>query len=283
MRLSEATVAIAGLGLMGGSLAMALDGKCKRRIGIARSQETCLRALAGHVVDHATTDLHAGAGDADIVVLATPVRTILSMLGEIGPYLRPGTLVTDLGSTKVDIIEAMNRLPDQILAVGGHPMCGKERGGLGEAEAGIFEGATYVLTPTSHTTESAMSLATEIVHAIGARVLILDAQRHDSAAAHASHMPYLVAAALIHSAAGAGVRDPVVSALAASGFRDTTRLASSEVPMMLDILLTNRQAVEEALTLMEKSLAEAKLLLGDSVALEEWMRAAQCSRNEMFA
>jgi prephenate dehydrogenase len=267
---------------MGGSLAMALDGKCHRRIGIARSQETCLTAMAGHVVDHATTNLREGTEGADIVVLATPVRTILSMLGEIGPYLRPGTLVTDLGSTKGDIVDAMNRLPDQILAVGGHPMCGKEKGGLGEADAQMFEGATYVLTPTRHTTESAMSLATDMVHASGARVLILDAQRHDSAAAHVSHMPYLVASALMHSAAGAGARDHVVGALAASGFRDTTRLASSDVPMMLDILLTNRQAVEEALTLMEKSLAGAKLLLGDPDALEEWMRAAQCWRTEIF-
>ncbi len=283
MRLNEAKVAIVGLGLMGGSLALALgNGLCKARIGVARKQETADQATHTGVVDRATTDLQDGVREADIVVLAMPVRAILSSIQEVGTYMRTGALLMDLGSTKAEIVSRMDRLPEHVEAAGGHPMCGKETGGLEQADASLFRGAVFALTPTARTTHNAISLAQEMVEAIGARPLILDAERHDRAVACTSHLPYLLAASLTHVEAEAEEQDPVVGMLAASGFRDTTRLTASEVPMMLDILLTNRQAIEQALGSFERQIARARSLLDDPAALEQWMKEAQCKRREMF-
>jgi prephenate dehydrogenase len=280
--LAEATVAIVGLGLIGGSLALALGEKCGRRIGVARRQETANLAVHIRAVDGATTHLRPAVEQADIVVLAAPVQTILSMVEEVGAYMRPGSLLTDVGSTKGAIVTAMGRLPEHLTSVGGHPMCGKEVGGLGHADASIFKGATYVLTPTLRTTDEAMSLCSEMVEAIGPRPLVLDAERHDRAAAYVSHLPYLLAASLVQAEAEAELDDPVVGKLASSGFRDTTRLAASEVPMMLDILLSNRQAIEEALAGFERHVVHVRKLLDDPNGLEEWMERSQRKRRGMF-
>jgi prephenate dehydrogenase len=118
-----------------------------------------------------------------VVVLATPVRHIIETIAEIGPLLKPGTLVIDFGSTKREIVAALADLPEGVQAVGGHPMCGKEVGGLEQADAALFRGAMFVLTPTASTTDGGMALAREIVEAIGAHALVLDAERHDRAAA----------------------------------------------------------------------------------------------------
>jgi prephenate dehydrogenase len=282
MQLSEAVVVVDGLGLMGGSLALALRGKCRAVIGVARRAEARENALQRGAVDLATSHLPEAARQADIVVLATPVRQIIEAIPQVAPAMRPGALLMDLGSTKREIVAAMNRMPEGAMAVGGHPMCGKEAGGLDSADADLFRGAKFVLTPTDRTTEDAMALATELVEAVGARPLILDAEWHDRAVAIVSHLPYLLSAALVHTEAEASAEDAVVGDLAASGFRDTTRLAASQVDMMLDILLTNRDEVERALALLECKLAGARRLLNDPAALNEWMTKAQTRRREMF-
>lgn len=282
MRLSEATVAIHGLGLMGGSLGLALAGKCKRRIGIVRRPEVADQALQMQVVDTATLDFAAGVSAADIIVLATPVREILTAIEEAGTHMQPGALLIDLGSTKGNIVDAMNRLPESVLAVGGHPMCGKEVGGLEHAEPDLYREKVFVLTPTERSTGNAVELSAELVEAVGAYAAIMEPERHDYAVGMVSHLPYLVATTLLHAEKEAAARDPLLDRLAASGFRDTTRLAGSEVPVMLDILLTNRHAVEEALTSFEQQLAGMRQLLGDPSALEEWMLEAQKERRAMF-
>jgi prephenate dehydrogenase len=282
MRLSESTVAVVGLGLLGGSLALALRGKCAAIVGVARRAEVAQNALVRGVVEAVRGDMREAVREADIVVLATPVRHIIAAIPEVAAHMRSGALLMDLGSTKVQVVRAMESVAEGVSAVGGHPMCGKEVGGLEHADPSIFEGATFALTPTARTTEEGMELACRLVEATAARPLVLDAERHDRAAATVSHLPYLLAATLVHTETQAGERDPAVRQLAASGFRDTSRLAASEVEMMLDVLLTNREAVEAALNAFDRKLAEARGMLGEPEALKRWMAEAQRERREMF-
>jgi prephenate dehydrogenase len=283
MRLSEATVVISGLGLMGGSLALALRGKCHRIVGVARRPEVAREALAARIVDEATCDLAEAVAQADIVVLATPVRDIIATIPDAAAVMRPGALLMDLGSTKREVVAAMDRSPGGVMAVGGHPMCGKETGGLESADEALFQGARFALTPTARTTSEAMALATELAEATGACPLVLDAEQHDRAVAVVSHLPYLLAASLVHTEAEAQRQDSIVDALAASGFRDTSRLAASHVDMMLDILLTNRDAVEQALDLFESSLAAMRGTMDDPESLRQWMERARAERTRVLA
>jgi len=195
-----------------------------------------------------TCDLARGVRQADLIVLATPVRTILELLPRMGSFAPAGSLLMDLGSTKAEIVKAMEALPSHLQAVGGHPMCGKETSGIEAAEANLYEGATFVLTPLGRTNSEALKLAQELVRAVGARPLLMDAQRHDRLVAVVSHLPYLLSVGLVAAAEEVAAEDGLVWALAASGFRDTSRLAASNVTMMLDVLLTNRQAIGEMLS-----------------------------------
>ncbi|RME61547.1 MAG: prephenate dehydrogenase, partial [Caldilineae bacterium] len=271
--LSSCRVAVVGLGLMGASLCMDLiQGRlCREVRGVAHRGQTALRAFFEGAVDQATTDLHAGVAGADIVILATPVRTIVDLLAEMGPLLWPGALVMDMGSTKSEICRAMERLPGHVQPIGGHPMTGKEQAGYAAAETGLYRNATWVLSPLSRTSPDTLHLATELVEAVGARPVVLEAQRHDRLVAAISHLPYLVAGALVHAVAETGDDDPTVWDLAAGGFRDTSRVAASDTRMFLDILMTNREAVLAQLDALDAHLHELRALLiaGDEGALRE--------------
>lgn len=287
----ERGICIVGLGLMGGSLALALREHAAARsllvrhstqhipiIGVSRSRTTLEAAQAAGAIDWGTTDLAHGISQADMVVLATPARTILRQLPEVGRHAQPGTLVLDLGSTKAEIYAAMAGLPEVIQPVGGHPMCGKETGGFAAAEAGLYHGKTFVLCPLPRTSESALAQVRELVEAIGARPLLLDPAVHDRAAAAISHLPYTAAIALVNAVQERD--DPLARSLAATGYRDTTRLAASDVDMMLDILLTNRAAVLDWLGIYQEHLADLKAALaaGDESALRAQLTTAQAYR-----
>ena len=195
-----------------------------------------------------TCDLAEGVGQTDLIVLATPVRTILELIPQVGTLAPAGCVLMDVGSTKARIVEAMEALPSHLQAIGGHPMCGKEASGIEAAEADLYQGATFVLTPLQRTSPEALTLAQELVEAVGARSLVMNAERHDRLVAAVSHLPYLLSVGLVDTAEEVAAEDDLVWELAASGFRDTSRLAASDVTMMLDILLTNSQAVGEMLS-----------------------------------
>ncbi|HEX6940429.1 MAG TPA: chorismate mutase [Longimicrobiales bacterium] len=277
-------VAILGLGLIGGSLAAAL-----RRAGLARSVTgydvdagAAGRARARGFVDRVAPD-PAGAAAADTVILAAPVGAILETLDRIAPHLRPGTLVFDVGSTKRRIVERMDRLPDGVRAVGGHPMCGKENAGLDHADADLFAGATFALCATARTDDAARASVERLVAAVGARPLWLDAAAHDAAVAAASHLPYLLSVSLVRAALDGG--EELAARLAASGFRDTSRLAASDVRMMLDILATNGDAVLAALDRAAGELGALRSLLaaGDLDRLAGALTAAAERRRAWWA
>jgi prephenate dehydrogenase len=279
-----ATVCIVGLGLMGGSLALALRkarGAPARIVAVARKPDVLAAARSAGAIDMGTTDLAEGVAAADTVVLATPARTILRMLPEVGRYARPGTLVLDLGSSKLQICAAMAELPDGLQPVGGHPMCGKEVAGFAAADAGLFQDRPFVLCPLPRTAPEALERATLLALGTGARPIVLDPAAHDRAVAGISHLPYAAAAALVNCVSAAD--DSVAWSLASSGFRDTSRLAGSDVEMMLDILLTNREAVVDWLARYAVQLDQLRsaIAAGDEANLRELLAAAQRTRSRL--
>ncbi len=284
--LRGADVTIVGLGLIGGSLAWALRERqlCRHVNGVTRRPESIGEALERGVVDWATTDLAAGVGGADIVVLAAPVRTILRQIPLVATWLKPGCVLLDVGSTKEAVVAAMALLPSHVQPIGGHPMCGKEKNGLAAADPALFEGAPFVLTPLTRTAPEAVALAEEMARGIGAHPMILEPGRHDRLVAAVSHLPYLLSAALMSVALQVGGTDEALWALAASGFRDTSRLAASDVQMMADILLTNRQAVGEMAQRCSAALERLAALIArdDEVALKATLSPLQAQRGGMF-
>ena len=282
--ISESTVAVIGLGLMGGSLAGALRGKCRRVIGVARREETINQAVSHGLIDAGTTDLAAGVRSADIVVLATPVRVIMRQLAEIGSLLPEGCLLMDLGSTKKGIVAEMARLPRHVQPLGGHPMCGKERSGIEEADPGLYQDCTFILSPLPRTSKAALALGRALVEAIGAHPLVLKSGRQDYLVGTISHLPYLLACALVASADATTSTDPAVWEIVAGGFRDTTRVASSDVTMMLDILLTNRDEILKALHVYLAKLRDLTRLVeaGDEEEMHVVLKSVQEKRRAMF-
>ena len=278
---SSEKLAIIGLGLMGGSMALALRGQSKCIIGLDLSQETRDYAVRQGIVDYATDDLYTAVHEADTVILAAPVRVILDLLqNRIGTYLRSNTLLIDIGSTKADICEAMGRLPIGIHAIGGHPMTGKETSGIEVSDARLYVNKPFVLCDTRRTTPATRLRALGLVEALQATPIELDAERHDRVVATISHVPYLLSAALMATASRQAEQDEAVWALAAGGFRDTTRLAGSDITMMSDIVSTNTQAIAELLAHFRVQLAllETMLISNDQDRLRESLKPMREAR-----
>jgi prephenate dehydrogenase len=274
-------LAVVGLGLMGGSLALALRGCAERITGVDPDEATRHYAIEHGIVNGATNDLRAGVSEADTVILAAPVRIIAAMIrGRIGSYLRSNTLLIDIGSTKHDICEAMGTLPVGIQAIGGHPMTGKEVNGVHASDATLYKGRPFVLCPTRRTTPAARLRALALIEALEAAPFEMDAERHDHLVAAISHLPYLLSSALVATVAKQGEDDSMVWKLAAGGFRDMSRLAGQDVRMMGDILSTNTQAVATLLALFRVQLAmlEAILISRDDEKLADFLKPARQAR-----
>jgi prephenate dehydrogenase len=274
-------LSVVGLGLMGGSLALALRPHSEIITGVDLSEAARAYAQAHGVVDNVTEDLRAGVAEADVVILAAPVRTIISLTrGRIGSYLRSNTLLIDIGSTKEDICDAMGTLPIGIQAVGGHPMTGKESSGVEASDATLYRNRPFVLCPTRRTTPAARLRALALVDALGALPIEMDAHKHDRVVAAISHLPYLLSAALVATVAQEGQKDVSVWKLAAGGFRDMSRLAASDLDMMSDILSTNTEAVATMLALFRMQLAmmEARLISEENGKLMELLQPVREAR-----
>ena len=283
-QLEDAQVTVVGLGLMGGSLAGALQGKCRSVVGVARRAETVEEALALGLIDWGTTDLAEGVRQADVTVLATPVRIILQQLKEIGPLLPPSCLLLDMGSTKTRIVAEMAKLPEHVQPLGGHPMCGKERSGIEVSDPTLYEGTTFILCPLARTSEEALALGQELAEATGAHPLVIEAQRQDFIVGTVSHLPYLLACGLISTADATTSTDPAAWEIVAGGFRDTSRVSGSDVTMMLDILLTNQEEVLQAVNTFQEQLAILAALIetGDEASLRAMLTSIRRTRLEMF-
>jgi len=274
-------ICVVGLGLMGGSLALAL--RLARRLAIPQrpfhltvvDKNPQARAAAARIADSVSDDLALGVEKADLVVLATPVRTIVNLLDQL-PTLRPdGCMVLDLGSSKTDICQAMDNLPDTFQAIGGHPMCGREVAGFGAATPDLFRDQTFVLCPTQRTTARLEAIVQQLVTDLGANPVVLPPALHDSMVAVVSHLPYMVAAILMRNAAQLG--DARLWPVSSSGFRDTSRVSGTDPQMMLDILLTNKTAVLQQIAQYQTQLADVAALIEahDEAQLLAWLNETQ--------
>jgi prephenate dehydrogenase len=267
--LRDATVAIIGLGLMGGSLGRALDGHCARRIGADRDAATAARALQLGAVDEVAGDAEACASHADLLVLAMPVGQVIEDAPALAAQLPAGAVLTDLGSTKAAVCGTFDQLPGHVAAVGGHPMCGRAGGGIDAADGELFRGARWVVCPTARTTPDAQQLVEALARAVGADPIVLDPSIHDRAVATASHLPYVIAQALVGALADAdAATDGAASTLASTGFAGATRLAAGGVDMWRDILLTNAPNVRTSLAELRARLDAIESVLDDPAALE---------------
>jgi prephenate dehydrogenase len=274
-------LAVVGLGLMGGSMALALRPNVEHITGIDMNAKSRAYAIENKICDHVTEDLRTGVKDADVVILATPVRTIFSLVrGRIGSYLRSNTFVIDIGSTKADICDALGLLPIGVQAIGGHPMTGKEQSGIEASDAWLYRNRPFVLCSTRRTTPATRLRALSLVEALGSNPIEMEAHRHDRTVAAISHLPYLLSSALVATVTQEGQKDDAVWQLAAGGFRDTSRLAASDLDMMGDILNTNTEAVAILLALFRGQLAmiEAALMERDRVRLLELLAPIRTAR-----
>ncbi|MEO1163800.1 MAG: prephenate dehydrogenase/arogenate dehydrogenase family protein [Chloroflexota bacterium] len=274
-------LAVVGLGLMGGGIAIAMRNRCDHIIGMDLDAHTREYAVNEGIVDDATDDLYTAVHEADTVVLAAPVRVITEILTlRIGTYLRSNTLLIDIGSTKYDICEAMGRLPVGVGAMGGHPMAGKESSGIQSADPHIYKGRPFVLCKTRRTTPATRDRALLFVEAIGAEPIEMEAERHDRIVAGISHLPYLLSASMVATVAKEAQSDEAFWQLAAGGFRDMSRLAASDIKMMGDILSTNTRAVATLLAMFRVQLAqlETMLISGEHDKLLEMLLPAREAR-----
>jgi prephenate dehydrogenase len=259
--LEQATVGIFGLGLMGGSLAMALKGRCARLIGCDTHLPTLELALSKNIIDHALPHplpLSLWERGVDLLILAAPVPAILNFLHQVRStnYQSPITIL-DLGSTKREITQAMSALPPNFDPIGGHPICGKEKLGLENADPNLYRGAPFVFTPLERTSPRAKSAAIQLIFAVGAHPIEITAEEHDRVLASTSHLPFLIASALAHSTPQA------FAPLIGPGFRSTSRLAGTPAHMMMGILQSNRDNVLNALQTFRNSLAAFESVLQD--------------------
>ena len=282
--LAKSRVAVVGLGLMGGSLAGALRARCHTVVGLARRDETVAAARHQGLIDDGTTNPQVALRKADIVVLATPVRTIIQQLTDLAPHLPAGCLVMDLGSTKREVLAAMAELPLAIQPLGAHPMCGLETSGLDAANPSLYQGCTFILCPLERTSREALALGEALARAVGATPLCLDGERHDVLVATLSHLSYLIACSLVQTATVTTSHDPAAWRIVAGGFRDTSRVAGSDVKMMLDILSTNRAAVLQSAAAFRSQLDRLVHLIasGGEQPLAAFLEECRSERRRMY-
>jgi prephenate dehydrogenase len=235
--LKNANIALIGLGLMGGSLALSLKGRCRHLSAYDPDQSTLELARRQEIVHHADSDPAKILADADLVILACPVPAIVEWLHRLPEYIQHPCIVLDIGSSKRTIVAALETLPANFDPIGGHPICGRERLSLENAERFLYRDAPFVLTPLERTSENARSAALQIVEALGADPIWLDADDHDRILAATSHLPYLLSAAL------ALATPDDCTPLVGPGFRSTSRLAGTPSSMMLGVLQSNRDNV----------------------------------------
>jgi len=260
-------IAIIGLGLIGGSIGLALKRSGLENAeltGYARNPEVASKALRLRAVDKIGESLASTVGKADIVILAAPTMAIKEILEQIGPHLISGCIVTDTASTKAKVMEwAGQYLPSRVDFVGGHPMAGKESAGIDVAEANLFQGRTYCLIPGRNSSPASIQLMVELVEKMGANPLFITALEHDNFVAGISHLPFILSSTLVMATTKSPVWEKM-SGLAATGYRDVTRLASQHPRMNRDICLTNQENILLWIDEFSRELSRFRQLVADS-------------------
>jgi prephenate dehydrogenase len=266
-------VTIVGVGLVGGSIGLGMRGKLRstRIVGVDRPG-VLRRARRRGAIHRGTPSLARGVAGADLVILALPVGAILRILPRLGRLIDPRVVVTDVGSTKGAIVRGARAAGIEARFVGGHPMAGSERSGVLHAEAGVLNGASWILCPGARTRPEAVDLVRSLVARLGARPVILEARRHDEVVARLSHLPQIASVALVNAAVrGVASRSTL---LAGPGFRQMTRLAGSSPILWASILKTNRRAILPALDDLVREISRVRSGLAKG-AVSEFRRASR--------
>jgi cyclohexadieny/prephenate dehydrogenase len=252
------TLTIVGVGLIGGSIGLAVKRRhvAEHVIGAGRNQASLDSALAACSVDEATLDLPAAVQRAEVAVFCTPVDRIAEQVLATAADCKPGTLLTDAGSTKAAIVQAVEgRLPRSVAFVGSHPLAGSEKRGPEYADADLFQDRLTIVTQTAQTDTAALERTASFWRALGSRIQVLEPLEHDRALAVTSHLPHLLASAL------AGILPPALHDLTATGFRDTTRIAAGDPSLWTAIFAQNRAPVLDALTRLTEHVARYRTAL----------------------
>jgi len=274
-------ISIIGVGLIGGSLGLALKEKHLnfKIVGIDK-QKIIEKAITRGAIDEGTVNLEEGIKEADIIIIATPVKTILNILTQINPFLKKGCLVTDTGSTKQQIIQKANKvLSEDVFFVGGHPIAGSEKYGIESADPYLFHNKTYILTPTHKNNLGALEKISPLVKMIGAKELILDPLEHDRIVGAVSHLPQIIAVSLINTLGELALRGNNNNYFKAvgEGFKDMTRIASSPHKMWEDICETNQENILEIIQEFKNYLEviEDRLKNNPNSLKEEFQKASK--------
>jgi len=276
-------LAVIGVGLIGGSFALALKqaGACAHVVGAGRNPANLKLALQRGAIDSIARDAAAAAENADLVLVAAPVAQFPAIFSAISSNLKPSSVVTDAGSTKRDVIAAARKgLAGKVgQFVPAHPIAGAEKSGVGAAGAELFRGKRVVLTPLEENTPERIAAIDAAWTACGATITRMDAAEHDRVLAAVSHLPHLVAYALVHEVAGRENSGQLFS-YAASGFRDFTRIASSHPEMWRDICVANRDRLAEEISRFSRKMDQVKALLDDPAGLEKLFAEARAARDK---
>jgi prephenate dehydrogenase len=281
-------VAVIGVGLIGGSFALALKaaGRCASVVGVGRNAANMRVALERRIVDYIETDAAAAVRGADLVLIATPVAQFPSLFARILPELSSSALVMDAGSTKQDVVAAARDALGSRIAqfVPAHPIAGAEHSGAAAAKADLYQGKRVVLAPLEENPVGLVDKAASAWEACGARISRMGAAEHDAVFAAVSHLPHLLAYALVHEFAGRQESGQLFG-FAAGGFRDFTRIASSHPEMWRDICVANREALLVELDRYMDKLRSlrAPLAAGDGAALEQVFDEARAARDRWLA
>lgn len=280
-------LAVVGVGLIGGSLSLALkaSGAVGEVIGIGRGQANLDTAMELGVVDRVTRDLAAGVAEADVVFLSTPVLSLGPVARQMMAHLKPGAIVTDGGSVKQAVIDEIEPyLHPDVHFVPGHPIAGTEHSGAESAFASLYQGRRCILTPTVQTAATALQTVRGMWEAAGCEVVVMEVEKHDRVLAAISHLPHMVAYALVNAVGAYDRYEENILEYSAGGFRDFTRIASSDPTMWRDIALTNREALVEMMGQFEAFFRELKedVSQGDSGRLFEFFRRSKESRDAIL-
>lgn len=279
-------VTIIGLGLLGGSLAMAIKraGLPVTLVGTSRRAATVKKALKRRLIDEGVLDHKAAVKGADLVFVCTPINRIVPTIREISSALKNGAIVTDVGSTKATIVSGAEKiLKGRAFFIGGHPMAGTERTGLDAALPDLFVSRPYILTPTGNTNKRALGELEAFIKELKVKTIKFSPETQDKLVAGISHLPLVVATALVNAIASQKDNKKFAS-VASSGFRDTTRVASGDPELGVDIFLTNKNAVGSMISSFKKSLStlEAKIRKGNKKEIRKLLSGAKKFRDRIY-
>jgi len=271
-------ITIIGLGLIGGSLALAIKkNKLAREIiGVSRRKSTINHAICNRIVDTATLDLKKGVEDSEFIIIAAPVLKIIEIARRIAPFLKKGAILTDAGSTKKYIVRNIESvMPKGIYFVGSHPLAGSEKSGVKYSDKDLFKGAICIVTRTGWVNANALDKVKRFWAGLGMKVIIMKPDEHDRIVSRLSHLPHAASAGLVNSAGKVDMK------FAAGGFKDTTRIASGEPELWKDIFLTNRENLIKDIKVFKKELSKIEMALKNKnqAGLLELLRSAKDKRD----